>query len=499
MELQFGVNKIPCLHQLKGDTQTREQTQELRLTDGMPEIGRVLGAWGQLVIRGKEWRSDSIGVNCGVMAWVLYSPEDGGPAQCMETWIPISVDWDIPNSGQDGRIVCRGGLKSVDARILSGRKLMVRASVCMQAQAYTPFDVKYYEPQQLPEDIQLKTEVYPVCLPMEAGEKAFLIDEELTLPGSAPAMEKMVRCSISPEVTDQKVLGDKAVFRGNGLFHILYSTPEGALASWDFSIPFSQYTELEREYGHTAQAEITPFVTAMETETAENGRIRLKAGFSGQYMIYDTKDIPVVKDAYSPQREITVQLENTELPSVLERQSQTLRAEHTAPFDSSRVADAVFLPGCPQMQRRTDGINVEIPGVFQILYYDREGNLQSGTAHWRQELSFAADQGSNLWAWANPVGSPQTTPGENSTAMNTELMLQTVTSAAEQMPMVTGLTAGEAAEKNPARPSLILKRAGGQDLWMLAKENGSTVEAIRNANHLQDEPEPDKMLLIPVL
>ena len=64
--------------------------------------------------------------------------------------------------------------------------------------------------------------------------------------------------------------------------------------------------------------------------------------------------------------------------------------------------------------------------------------------------------------------------------------------------MVTGLTLGEVQEPDPGRPSLILYRAGKTRLWDIAKQNGSTVEAIRKANGIAEEPEPGRMLLIPV-
>ena len=66
------------------------------------------------------------------------------------------------------------------------------------------------------------------------------------------------------------------------------------------------------------------------------------------------------------------------------------------------------------------------------------------------------------------------------------------------IPMVTGLNLGEPRQADPERPSLILRRAGEKRLWDLAKASGSTVEAIRKANNLQDEPAPNQMLLIPV-
>lgn len=499
MELQFEKQQIPCLRQLPAEEQIQEQTQELRLSDGMPDIGRVLCAWGQVVMRGKEWRSDSIGVSCGVMAWVLYAPEDGRQCQCVETWIPMSMRWDIPETQQDGYIQCHPLLQSVDARTVSSRKLMVRATVGMLCRAYSPWQIPAYNPESLPADIRLKVKNYPVTLIRESGEKAFMIDEELMLPSSAPAFEKLIRCALQPEVAEQKVMGDKAIFRGNGLLHILYRTPEGTMASWDFEIPFSQYTDLERQYGHEAQVSVDPVVTGMELTAHEQGRLRLKAGLSGQYLISDMQELSMVEDAYSPMRQVTVHRETVDVPTVLDRQGQRLRAEQTAAFGSQRIADTAFYPAMPRRQRKIGEISLEIPGQFQVLYYDAEGTLQSGSAHWQDSVTMGLDDGAAMEILCSCTGKPQAVPGEDGTLMRGEIWMETVASAMEQWDTVTGLTAGEQVQKDPARPSLILRRAGKEDLWDIAKANGSTVEDIRTANGLQGEPDPDKMLLIPIL
>lgn len=499
MEIQFQENKIPCLHQIKSQTQSQEQTQELRLGDGAPDIGRILGAWGQVVVRGKEWNSDSAGVSCGVMAWVMYAPEDGSQAQWVETWIPLLLKWDIPDQGRDGTITCQCHLKSVDARILSGRKMMVRATVCAGAQMFVEGETASFTPADVPADVELLEKMYPICLAREAGEKAFMIDEELTLPPSAPALDKPVRWSLQGDITDQKVLGDKAVFRGTGLLHLLYRTQEGALASWDFEIPFSQYTELDRAYGHQAQVQVIPVVTALETETADGGRIRLKAGLSGQYVIYDTQEIGVVEDAYSPDREVQLSTQPVTLPVVADRQNLPVRAEETVPYGSSRVADVAVYPGCCRVQSRGDGVQLEMSGQCQMLYYDSEGALQTAAAQWQWEKTQELPQDGSMTVWCAVDGKPTASSTGETTAMQADCLLTLVTTAQREMPMVTGLTIGESRAKDPARPSLILQRAGREDLWSLAKQNGSTVSAIREANDLQDEPDPDRILLIPIL
>ena len=64
---------------------------------------------------------------------------------------------------------------------------------------------------------------------------------------------------------------------------------------------------------------------------------------------------------------------------------------------------------------------------------------------------------------------------------------------------VTGLVLGDMEEQEGQRPSLILRRPEGQRLWDIARSSGSTMDAIRQANGLEGEPETDQMLLIPVV
>ena len=55
MQVQFHKKSLSCLQRLKAEVQTQEETQELRLTEDMPDIGCVLGAWGQTLVRSKEF------------------------------------------------------------------------------------------------------------------------------------------------------------------------------------------------------------------------------------------------------------------------------------------------------------------------------------------------------------------------------------------------------------------------------------------------------------
>ena len=76
--------------------------------------------------------------------------------------------------------------------------------------------------------------------------------------------------------------------------------------------------------------------------------------------------------------------------------------------------------------------------------------------------------------------------------------LQLQTTARQQIPMITALTVSEEKKANPHRPTLILRRMDTDSLWELAKDCGSTMDAIIQANALTTDPEQGQMLLIPV-
>ena len=498
MEVSFSKMPFAYLEPVVREIQNSEQTQEWKLPDGMPDIGRILSAWGQAILRGKEWRSDGISASAGMMVWVLYAPEDGSAEQCLETWIPFQMRWELPENTPEGTLRVRCLTRFVDARTVSARKIMVRAGMAALAEAFSPAEAETYLPDKVPGDIQLLRSSYPVRLSKEAGEKAFLLEEDLTLPDSAPVPEKLAYYRLNPVLTDKKVLSSKVVFRGSGELHVLYCSTQGQLHSWDFSLPFSQFAELEQEHGTDAQADIQLMPTSLELERDEAGHLRLKCGIAAQFVITDKLPLEFVEDAYSPTQELTMQTQVLELPVVLDTRRETVYGEQSLPGAGNVVADVRFTPDFPRQRRVEQGVELETPGSVQVLYYGEDGSLQGASGRWEGKQHVAADENSQIMAFPLQAAEPQTMLGNGTITVKTELPLEVTAAARQEFPMVTGLAMGEARKLDPNRPSLILRRSGEDRLWDIAKASNSTVEAIRKANGLQEEPLPNQMLLIPV-
>ena len=491
MDLQFRKEPISYLRTVTNDIQTQEQTQEVRLPDGMPDIGHVIASWAQVVIRGKEWRGGSAGVNGGVMAWVLYAPEDGSEPQCVDTWLPFQMKTDVDGTLQDGTICAVPLLQNVDARSVSARKMMVRSSVSMLMCVQVRDKVEVGLPDDLPDDVCILKNMYPMMLAAEYGEKAFSIEESLELPAAMPAPEKLVYYKLYPEVTEQKIMTDKLVFRGVAKLHLLYMDARGQLHHWDGELPISQYSELSRDYTENASAVLQHVVTNLELVNGQDNKQVLKAGLLCQYVVYDRTEVSVVEDVYSPRRQISPHTEYLRLPAILDTMSETVPVRQGV---ENAVLDAMFCPDMPRIYRDEDGISADLSGTFYALISDEEGRLQGTVQPWEERKALPADP--NVMTEMALGHGAVTVAGSN---LEVELPMTVRYLADQEMTVITGLELGELQESNPERPSLILCRRGEQSLWDIAKQTGSTVESIQQANGLTQEPDPDKMLLIPIL
>jgi hypothetical protein len=401
------------------------------------------------------------------------------------------VKWGFADSGREGSIRACWLLKGIDARTLSARKMMVRANFSVLGEALEPAQEEVSNADQVPEDVQLLRRSYPVRLPMEAGEKTFLIDEEFSLPSSAPMPEKMVSYSFEPQLTEQKVLGGKAVFRGNGNFHMLYQGMDGQLHSHDQEVSFSQFSDLDRDYDKEATLCVIPEVSNVEMEAVE-GALQVKAGLVMQYMVYDREQVDVYEDAYSNLRRVDCHKQAVQLPMELDRMQQRLEIGVQVPT-VGQIVDVSIYPRHCAVHRALQLHELENCGGVQVVYYDESGRLCADVERYSAIWEIPGE--------CRVIGMLKDTeqPQADQNSVHAFLTLEAIATAEEATPMLAGMELGEIARPDPARPSLILRRAGENGLWQIAKESGSTMEAITKANGLVGEPPADQMLLIPVV
>lgn len=494
MELQFETRQCRFQRRLTCQVISQEETQELHLPDAMPDAGRILACWGQAMLRGKQWRANDMVVSGGVMVWVLYAPEDGSEPRRLDTWIPFQARWDLPPVNRDGIIIAEPRLTMLDGRCVSPRKLLLRAGLETRGEAWIEETAQIPVADQTMPDVELLRETYTPEFVREIGEKTFQADADLALPEHLPQMGKLIRYDFTPAVAEEKVAGDKGVFRGSGRLHLLYTDADGVFRTWQTEVPFSQLADLEREYGREAAIQTTLVPTSLELETGEGRELRLRCSMVAQYRISEPERVELVRDAYSLHRETDPKLAELCLPAVLEHRTEHFELRQERRADSGELLDLAFYTGFPQRTGQGDDTGISVGGVFQILCMEQDGTLRGSAVRAEGTIPLAADTAditASVVQW--------TASGEQN-ALCSAMRVETTALSDSPVAVVSALELGQDRQADPHRPSLIVRRIGEEgSVWNLAKHCGSSVSAIRNLNRLSDEPAENQMLLIPIL
>ena len=499
MELQFQSSTCRCMKAEVREARNTELTQEVRLSDGMPDVGRVIASWGQIILRSKEWQGSLVTVSGGIMVWCLYAPEDGSSPRTVDAWVPFQLKWELKDADGEGQVRVYPLLRFVDGRGIAARKIMIRAGVGALAEALRPVQRQIYLPEELPDDIQLLKNTYPIRLMKEAGEKTFLLDEDLQLPTGGIQPERLLAYTITPQIQEKRIAADKLVIRGTARLHVLYRCAEGKVHAADAEIPIAHYAQLEETYGSDAQADVMMGITSLELLQNEGSQLRVKSGMVCQYLITDRQLLQVVEDAYSPGREVELRREELKLSSVLDQRTEVVQAHQKMPaVAADAVVDTVCLPDFPRQSRMGEQITLDCPGQFQLLYYTPEGTLQGTSTNWEHTVQMMADPVSHMSFLVQPPTVVQAVSAADELHLSSQIKMESWAEACGGIEMVTGLDVSPVFELDEGRPSLILCRSDGQSLWEIAKRCGSTVEKIMRVNHLEDVPQENQMLLIPV-
>lgn len=480
------------LDPLMMDSRVFEQTQELRLAEGQPDVEKVLGVWGQPVLRSKEWRGDTVGFSGGMLLFVLYRPEDGSGPRMLEGWAAIQGRWDLPQTVPEGKLLLNLFPSFMDARTVSPRKILVRCGLGVCLQALTAAEGTQWIPQDLPEDVHILEKAEPVRLYQSAGEKTFQMEEVLSDSGEDRVLCYTVRVTVS----DQKVVGNKLAFRGTAEIQVLLAGKEGAAESRNFQFPFSQFAELEGTFGSDAEAEVIPAVTSAELEESADGAGRLKLGITAQYAISDLAELRRVEDAYSNLRPVKLTMEELALAPIVDSRWEMISGTGRLPDQVPGALQMTAWAEPPRVERQEVGTGLSAHGTAQLLW-EEDAGLTGTTCRWEGEKTLPTGEGCRAYVTACVLSQPQPEPASRD-SLSVELRCRVLTLDKGGIFQASSIELGDLRAPDPDRPSLILRRAEKKDLWTIAKEAGSTVEAIQRANGLEGEPTPGQMLLIPI-
>ncbi len=470
---------------------TCTETTDSIVPDTFPDIGRVVCAYGTAAVKDQTPQSGRLLISGAVQVTVLYEPEKGGGLRRLS--IPVSFAHIEECEGLDADAVCAVSCHAaaVDAAAVNSRKLSVSVQLCFAIEGYCETACEITETVDIPH-VELLSTMQTVTLVDQARAYPITVLDDVNLQDASGL--SLLHTSCTMRTAECRAMHGKVVLKGEACIQCLALQEDDAVRVLTSSTPFTQILEMpDAEDGDTVDAQLA--VREADCRLEADGLLSYTVSAQVVFLLRHARALRRIDDLYLPGKSLQMQEEKTTLhsmPPLVPFSAEVTETLQTA----QHVSHVISAEACCCGAKRSAEGELQLTTAVQILYLGDDQQL------------CALQRMLPLTAACTAVGEvSQIALAARASSAGEKGLLLTVTvsgmaSAEEHCPFrhITVAEAGEQQRGNDG-VTLLLRYVGAeQRLWDIAKDCGTTVDAIRRANELAAEAASaaNTMLLIPI-
>lgn len=496
MEAKLKIAELNCYNKSCTYSRTREETRDAVVPDTMPDIAEVLCCVGNLLIRSKDVSAGRVRVEANVQANILYKGEDG--AFCaVDVTVPIFISVEDEAVADGSMASAELKLINLEARTLNPRKVLVRAEINACVNVYEGGKLCVTEGAEEDRHIHARVTEREISLVTAITEKTFALADEMSMPPAAEGVKEPMCAGCECSVDEVKCVGTKLIVKGRVKSRLVMINASGEICRLEPVTDFSQIIELGSEAGEGLyHVWLIPSGFYCRVSEENEGRLSFEYHLVAQLIGYGSVRVKFMDDAYSNSYELDCAYEEKTLERVsslgIFRESQRQLFETARPV--SEVLYSSYNVGIPSFNRE----KMLLPLCFTAV-------CSAGDDVWceRRSLSLSfrlPERDCEFWLKSAEMSEFVVLPVPGGLEARMEDVAEICCRQSGAHRCVASVSYDENAALDLSdKPSLVLLRPkSGDELWDIARENCSSVEAILAVNGIDGASEAvGRLIIIP--
>lgn len=500
MELALNRDHLSCYDTVLDATVLHEETMEMIVPDACPDILRIVDTAGTVCLKSKEAQEGRVEISGTVRCAVLYLPDGETGVRRIEVNIPFFCSADGTGVAPGCGVVAVPSVQAAETRSINPRKVLVRVNLAVAVRAYRSADTAFCtgaEDDSAVEQLRESRSAYMVAC---VQEKPFTFSDDLTISGSRPEAEELLKSSVELICNESKIIGNKLIFKGEAALKLLYRSSDGAIASTDYELPFSQIMEVsgvEEEADCALDVLLTDLSCSLG---AGDGRtVSVSLGLLAQAVVREERSVELLTDIYSVSSELTAELQSYTMNRLLEQNTRRQAAREvieTGVLAKSTLDTYVNLGAVSQI-REGEKLTFSADAVVTVVYLAEDDEIYSVSRQIAVPCQADVPEGYTCTCGCRNAGEAFATPTTGGIEVRFELDFHYMVQSTQRVTGVCGVQVNEAPVEEKG-PSIVLRAVAAERLWDIAKSYRTTTADIMQANELESEEGlSGKLLLIP--
>ncbi len=510
MELQFEKKISEHYVLVFNGSAIREENADMIVPDQSPDISRIIKGCANAYLKDKNAGSGKVDVSGNINGVVLYVAEGEKNIRKLDIHIPFVHSLEAVGITEESKICVGVDMRSIDVREINPRKVSVRITL--------EVSIKGYEKKELVfcGDV-LETEKYGICVKKESvsvfcpkilKEKSFMINDDIELSGQCENIETVLYENAELFVTDTKVIGNKAILKGNALLKYMYALENGAVECAEHELSFSQIMDIE---GIEQESDLRLIVNVtgvmLEPQYDASGVARyITAGIAAEAiaLVYCKTQIDIVDDTYSTKYELGLKRSWVDVNTLHNKYEKRVAVNDSIQTENGmkQIIDYSVKLLSPIRKREEGGTVIGTDALVSIVYKGEDDSYYNASKRVNvvcpvplcdyYEYETACEVRNKSFS----VG----TENEINIRFFTDFEI-TETECVKMFAINEISIDAEIEKKEGTVPDIIVKKLSENcDIWTLAKEHTTTVEEIKLANDIAEDEKliAGRMVLIPI-
>ena len=479
---------------------------EFNMPDYCPEISRILKCRAVARIASKSVSDRTVSADGSVTATVIYADSEGA-VNSYEYQFPFSK---IFESGVDltgAQVSVKARCEYVNCRAVTGRKIDIHGAVGVFVTASRRKSRNIISGIE-GGDIELLRERIPAAMPVAAGDKYIILEEEIETGNSQPDVSCLISYDADVRLGECKLLAGKVMVKGEISVFLLYRGEQSEPQQVTAVIPFSQLLEIDdadencicEAWADIAYLEIKPKFNSsgLSRSFSMDGKLLLSV------KLQCGGEIDIVTDAYSRSFEASIQSEEICFEKAVCSPSDTFncRREIDLGAEISRVYDIRCEVSDTSVAFDEDCLMITGTAAANIIALDTAGAPVFIEKPVDFEYRFKMPYGSGDFKCDPQIGIKSvnyTLLSEDRMEIRLEMTVRATVYECTSVSVITDIKTDSTRRAQKRRAAMTVYFAeAGESLWDISRKYLASVEEVKSINGITDDKLSGRqMILLP--
>lgn len=484
-----------CINQMIGkkiDTMMVEE--DFVVPDIKPDILSTIHTNGTVCIYKKEVLDGKIKIDGCINVYIMYLADDeNASVRSLNTNLEFSQIVDFDKVKESMMLEQQVTLKSIECRVLNGRKVSVKAIMDMELKVFSNEEVEFIKQIDTVPDVQLLNENLRISSLLGTGTTKVYAKDTIMI-DNVDDLAEIMKVDVLVKNKETKISYNKVLAKADANVKIVYLTTDNRINMISNNIPVMGFIDMPNvadEHLCDMQYEIKNVL--MKPNSVEEHSIYVEIELELSAHVYETKNVNVIQDLYSPT--VNLAYKQKMIKAMSEKQMITdicavREKQFISEIGNHKIYDVDVLPSITKQTILTDRIIYEGELALTFLFAaDNSSRMSTQNVilpfHYTMDC-IGIDQNSQVETNVELTMQDFVVMPDESMDIKIDLQFSVQVSNVRNINVIEEIAIEETRKEE--RYSLVIYFVKpGDTLWNIAKRFKSTVPNIVKMNEIENE------------